>query len=215
MMMHPLPLSRRQAIAGAASLLGLAALGAPSVAAPRGNPMPDELRRALERSPNAPVLGNPQGDITLTEFFDYNCGFCRKMLPTMTKLIEADPNLRVACRELPVFGEGSYFAARAALASQGQGRYWDFHRAMMSMRGQADEASVMATARRIGLDADRLRNDMEADWIVDHLATSLELADHMSLIGTPSFIAGDEAVFGQKSLQDLQGLVARGRETLR
>ena len=65
------------------------------------------------------------------------------------------------------------------------------------------------------LDADRLRNDMEADWIVDHLATSLELADHMSLIGTPSFIAGDEAVFGQKSLQDLQGLVARGRETLR
>ena len=74
------------------------------------------LREALERDRNAVVLGNPDGNVTLTEFFDYNCGFCRKMLPTMTKLIEADPNLRVACRELPVFGEGSYFAARAALA---------------------------------------------------------------------------------------------------
>ena len=212
-------ITRRQALAGAAALAGTAALsvsmlGRAAVAAPRANPMPDELRRALEDDPRAPVLGNPRGNVTLTEFFDYNCTYCRKMLPTMQKLIAADPDLRVVLRELPVFGEGSYFAARASLASTGQGRYPDFHRALLSMRGQAEEASVIATATRIGLDVARLRKDMEQDWIVDQLATTLELADHMSLMGTPSFIAGDEAVFGAMSLGELQGLVTRGRAAL-
>src|SRR5690606_19454054 len=124
------------------------------------NPMPESLRQALERDPTAPVLGNPQGDITLTEFFDYNCAFCRKMVPTVQRLIGADPQLRVVFREWPVFGEGSDFAARAALASLDQGKYWQFHAALMALRGKVDEASTLRVAREVGLDEARLKRDM-------------------------------------------------------
>lgn len=204
------------AFLAAPALVGLTrpAFAASDNDAPRANPMPDTLRRDLERDPNAPVLGNPQGDVTLTEFFDYNCGFCRGMAPVMREVMAADPNLRVAMREWPVFGEGSVFAARAALASMQQGRYAQMHRALMSMRGQADEASVMRIAGEVGLDPDRLRQDMGSDAVAEHIDRSMELADHMALIGTPTFIAGDEAVFGQNSLQELQELIARGRTAL-
>ena len=180
----------------------------------RANPMPEELRKDLERDPTSPVLGNPKGNITLTEFFDYNCPFCRKMVPVVQQLIASDPELRVVFREMPVFGEGSDFAARASLASLDQRKYWQFHTAMLAMKDRAEEASVLRIADKVGLDMDRLRDDMESQRVIDHIGRSLSLADHMGLMGTPTFIAGDEAVFGQQSLSDLQGLVARGRKTL-
>lgn len=195
-------------------LIGLAAFAATPVLAQRANPMPDALRKALERDPNAPVLGNPQGDITLTQFFDYNCGFCRKMMPTMQRLIGADPELRVVYREWPVFGEGSDFAARAALASLEQGKYWQMHAGLMGLRGKAEEASVLRVARELGLDEARLRRDMGAARVVDHIDSSHALGDHMGLMGTPTFIAGDEALFGQQSFADMQALIARARATL-
>ena len=202
--------SRRQTLA-----TGLALALSPALPAlARDNPMPETLRRDLERDPTAPVLGNPEGDITLTEFFDYNCGFCRKMVGTMQKLVAADPKLRVVFREWPVFGEGSDFAARASLASLQQGKYWAFHAALMGMRGRAEEASVLRIAREIGLDEARLRRDMEAEAIGRHIDMSFMLGDHMGLQGTPTFIAGDEAGFGAMTLADLQALVARGREAL-
>lgn len=209
-------LSRRQALSGAAALMGACAVGglAPAAAAPRSNPMPAELRKALERDPQAPVLGNPGGDVTLTEFFDYNCPHCRPMSAEVEALIGEDRNLRVVFRELPVFGAGSVFAAKASLASLEQGKYWPFHRSLMSIRGRAEEASVMATARKVGLDETRLRMDMNAQWVKDHLTTSLNLADHMGLIGTPTFIAGDEALFGRQSRAELRRLIATARETL-
>lgn len=176
--------------------------------------MPEELREALERDPTAPVLGNPDGDITLTEFFDYNCGFCRRMMPVMQRLIQSDPKLRVVYREIPVFGEGSDFAARASLASLQQGKYWPFHAALMKLRGRAEEPSVLRVAREVGLDEARLKRDMEADSVIRHIAISQELADHMGLLGTPSFIAGDEAMFGQHSLAELQDLIERSRKML-
>jgi len=205
-------LTRRLILASGVAL-GLAA-ALPAFAAKRDNPMPEALRKALERDPNAPVLGNPKGDVTLTEFFDYNCPFCRKMVPTMQRLIASDPNLRVVFREWPVFGEGSEFAARAALASLDQGKYWQMHAGMMSMKGRAEEATVLRIARNVGLDLDRLRADMDKPHVIDHINRSMELADHMGLIGTPTLIAGDEAVFGENDLSDLQGLVTRARATL-
>ncbi|WP_254368135.1 DsbA family protein [Paracoccus sp. Z118] len=210
-MTHPAPIHRRHLIVGAAATLGLYVLGGLAYAASSDNPMPPELRRALERDPLAPVLGNPDGDVTLTEFFDYNCPHCRPMAARVETLIGADPNLRVVFRELPVFGEGSVFAARASLASREQRLYWPFHRHLMNMRGRAEEASVLAAARRVGLDEGKLRADMEADWISDHLSTSLDLADHMGLLGTPTFIAGDEALFGRQEVSDLQRLIATAR----
>lgn len=206
-------ITRRQTLALTSAALMAAPL--PLMArAKRDNPMPDALRRALERDPAAPVLGNPKGDITLTEFFDYNCHFCRKMVPVIKQMIGADSNLRVVFREWPVFGEGSYFAAQAALAALDQGKYWQMHSGLMALKSRATEATVMRVARQVGLDTDRLRADMEKPRVFEHIEGSMELADHMGLVGTPSFIAGDEALFGQQSLKDLQGLVTRGRAVL-
>lgn len=202
-------------------LVSAAALGASTAlpvraqqSAERSNPMPEDLRKALERSPNAPVLGNPDGDITLTEFFDYNCPFCRKMVGTVQQLISSDPQLRVVYREWPVFGEGSVFATRASLASLKQDKYWPFHAAMMGMKGRAVEATVMRTVRQVGLDEAQLRKDMESADVDQHIELSQALGEHMGLLGTPTFIAGDEGVFGELSLKDLQDLVARGRKAL-
>lgn len=206
-------LKRRTFLASAAAT-GLTLAAARAQQPDRPNPMPEELRQSLERDPTAPVLGNAQGNITLTEFFDYNCPYCRKVVPVIQRLISADPQLRVVYREIPVFGEGSWFAARASLASLRQGRYWQFHAALMGMRGRAEEPSVMRIARQIGLDEAQLRRDMEAASVAEHIETSQALADHMGLLGTPTFIAGDEALFGHQNLDDLQGLVARGRSAL-
>ncbi|MDO5632805.1 MAG: DsbA family protein [Paracoccus sp. (in: a-proteobacteria)] len=205
-------LSRRHTILSAAALTMTSVLPLRAVA--RDNPMPESLRRSLERDPNAPVLGNPNGDITLTEFFDYNCSFCRRMVGTMQRLISADPNLRIVFREWPVFGEGSEFAARASLASLRQGKYWQLHAALMGMRGRAEEASVLRAARDVGLDEARLRRDMESESVSEHISNSFMLAEHMGLMGTPTFIAGDEAAFGALSIDDLQELIARGRKVL-
>lgn len=203
---------RRLVLTGAAACGIGAAL--PLRAADRQNPMPEELRQALERDPTAPVLGNPQGDITLSVFFDYNCPHCRKMVGPIQALISSDPGLRVVYREWPVFGEGSDFAARASLASLETGKYWQFHAALLAMKGRAEEASVLRVARQVGLDQDRLRRGMAAEHVERHIQMSFQLADHMGLMGTPTFIAGDEAVFGEQSRADLAALVARGRRTL-
>ena len=148
-------------------------------------------REALERDPNAPVLGNPDGDVTVVEFFDYNCPYCRRVKPHMEALLAADPNVRVVYREWPILGEGSVFAARAALASRNQGKYEEFHWAMMELSGRAEEASVMRAAEDIGLDVVQLRRDMNAPEIDEHIATSMRLSRAMGFSGTPSFVIGD------------------------
>jgi len=204
--------NRRDLLAQAAALSLLPAL--PVLAQDRANPMPEELRAALERDPTAPVLGNPQGDITLTEFFDYNCPHCRTMLPLISDLVRSDPALRVVYREWPVFGAGSDFAARVSLAALPGGNYWRLHAALLSMRGRAEEATVMRTVRDLGLDEAALREGMASDPVERHISTSFLLADHMGLMGTPTFICGDEAVFGAVTAQELRDLVARGRRTM-
>lgn len=206
--------TRRHILVGTAAIVAGGALPTLAVSATRDNPMPEELRKSLERDPNAPVLGNPDGDITLTEFFDYNCPFCREMIGTVHRVIAGDKKLRVVYREWPVFGEGSVFASRASLASLEQGKYWQLHDAMMRMKGPADEASVMKIVKQLGLDEDKLRKDMQAANIDAHFDASEALANHMGLMGTPTFVAGDEGAFGKITLEELQGLIARAREIL-
>lgn len=186
----------------------------PAFAQDRPNPMPEELRQALERDPTAPVLGNPDGNITLTEFFDYNCPHCKTMLPLMSELVRSDPQLRVVLREWPVFGPGSEFAARASLASLPTGNYWRLHAALLGMRARAEEATVMRVVRDLGLDEAAIRTGMQADAVERHITYSHLLGDHMGLMGTPSFICGDEAAFGAMTLEELRALVQRGRRTM-
>lgn len=204
-------MQRRHLVLAGASLALLPLAG---LAQDRANPMPDELRQALERDPTTPVLGNPDGDITLTEFFDYNCPFCRKMVQPMHRLILSDPQLRVVFREWPVFGEDSEYAARASLASLQQGRYWQMHTAMFRTRGRIGRQAAMRAASEVGLDIARLERDMEAEPVERHITNSYLLADHMGLMGTPSFIAGDEGAFGEYSVEELQGMVERARRVL-
>ena len=207
--------TRRMMIGTAGAVAGLALAPLPLLAqTEHPNPMPAELRKVLEQNPALPVLGNPKGDITLTEFFDYNCPYCRTNMADVQRLIADDPKLRVVFREWPVFGEGSMFAAKAALASLQQGKYWPLHEALMTMKGRAEEATVLRAARQAGLDVDRLRVDMEKREILDQIYETMDLADTMMLTGTPTFIAGHEASFGKLSLDDLKQLVATARKDL-
>lgn len=152
-------------------------------------------KELLTTDANAPVLGNPDGDITIVEFFDYNCGYCKRAMTAMQGVLAKDKNIRVVYREFPILSEGSIFASRAALASRAQGKYEEFHWALMSAQ-RADEASVMKIAESIGLDVAKLRVDMEAPEVNEHIQTSRDLANALQFTGTPSFTIGDEIVGG-------------------
>lgn len=169
-------------------------------------------REVLERDPNAPVLGNPEGDVTVVEFFDYNCPYCRRVKPEIEALLEADPNVRLVYREWPILGEGSIFAARAALAAREQGLYEQFHWAMMAMNGRANASSVLRIAEEVGLDVPQLRRDMEAPEVAEHIQTSMRLTQALGLNGTPSFVIGDALVPGIVDVDQLQTLVTDARE---
>lgn len=205
-------MKRRSFLATSGCMLTLPALAGAQAA--RNNAMPEELRKALERDPTAPVLGNPDGNITLTEFFDYNCPFCRKMVTPMHRLILEDPQLRVVFREWPVFGADSEDATRASLASLRQGKYWQMHTALFRIPGKATADTARRAAVDAGLDIARLERDMMSPEVEKHITMSFLLADHIGLSGTPSFIAGDEGAFGQLSGDELRGLVSRARTTL-
>ena len=168
-------------------------------------------RDALFNQPHGPMLGNPDGAITIVEFFDYNCGHCRRSSRVIHDLLAADSQVRVVLREWPILGEGSRFAARASLAAQRQGQYQAFHRALMDLPGQATEASVINTASTLGLDVERLRRDMAAAEVDAHLALSDQLARALRLTGTPVFVVGNTLVPGFISLERLQELVQQTR----
>lgn len=172
-------------------------------------------RDLLENDPNAPVLGNPEGDVTVVEFFDYNCPYCRRVKPHIEALLEEDPNVRLVYREWPILGDGSVFAARAALASREQGKYEEFHWALMGMAGRAEEASVIQVAKQVGLDITQLRRDMDAPEIDTHIAVSMELSRALGFNGTPSFVIGDALVPGVIEAEQMIRLAEEARTASR
>ncbi len=169
-------------------------------------------RDLIERDPNAPVLGNPEGDVTVVEFFDYNCPYCRRVKPEVRALIEEDPNIRLVYREWPILGDGSVFAAKAALAARAQGKYEEFHWAMMAIKGRAQEATVLRVAEEVGLDLEQLKKDMEAPEVAEHIATSMRLTQALGFNGTPSFVVGDALVPGFVEKDQLSELVSTARD---
>ena len=153
-----------------------------------------ELRDDFEQ--NAPIFGNLDGSVTLVEFFDYNCGYCRRAAPEVKAVLETSKDVRIVYREFPILGPGSEIAARASLAARNQGKYQQFHEAMMALNGQAFEASVMEVAGDVGLDLEVLKTDMQSDLVNDHIAGSLRLAEALRITGTPTFVLGDEIIPG-------------------
>ncbi|MGI9481875.1 MAG: DsbA family protein [Hyphomicrobiales bacterium] len=171
-----------------------------------------ESKDALFRSNLSYVAGNPEGDVTMVEFFDYNCGYCKRAFPDVMKLIDSDPNLRVVIKEFPILGAGSVFAARAAIASKKQDKYWEFHTAMMNARGSLNESRVINIAKKLGLDVDKLREDMEADVVRQEIAESHTLANRMGINGTPAFVIDDRLVPGALGYAELRKQIFEVRD---
>jgi len=162
---------------------------------------------ALFNSPRQVTLGNPQGDVTFVEFFDYNCGYCKRALGDMTALMGKDPKLKVVLKEFPVLGPGSVEAAQVAVAvrmqDKGGKKYMEFHQKMLLGRGQADKTRAMAVAKEIGLDMTRLEKDLKSDEITATLQESAKLAEALGLNGTPSYVIGSDVVVGAVGLDAL------------
>jgi protein-disulfide isomerase len=168
--------------------------------------------REIFDDPQTPVGGNPRGDVTLVEFFDYRCPYCKQVQPSLEKLLGKDGNLRIAYKEFPILGPVSVTAARAALAARRQGKYVAFHDAMMAASGTITEDTVYKVAGSVGLDIARLKGDMAAPDISAVLKANLALANALDVSGTPTFAIGDRLVPGAVDLASLEKLVAQARK---
>lgn len=160
------------------------------------------------------VAGNPKGDVTLVEFFDYRCGYCKQVQQSVLTLIKEDPKLRVVLKELPVLGPDSVIASRAAIAALEQdkgGKYLGFHNALMSFRGQLTEAEVFRIAASSGLDVTKLKADMAAPKVEQVIRANLALAEKLGINGTPGFVIGQELIPGAISLESMRQLVQAAR----
>lgn len=171
--------------------------------------------KAIYRSPESSVAGDPNGDVTVVEFFDFNCGYCKRGLPEVQKLIHDDKKVRFVFKELPILAKGSEEAARVALAAKRQGKYWEFHQAMLGSKGQANEASALKIAESLGLDMDKIKADMASDAVKNELHDDLLLAKQLGVNGTPHFLVGDKSIPGAPDdLHDqLEALVSGYRKT--
>ncbi|UCH73227.1 MAG: DsbA family protein [Rhodospirillales bacterium] len=156
-------------------------------------------RDQIERHPMTPVSGNAKGDVTLVEFFDYNCGYCKRVFSYIPGLIKEDPNLRVVWKEFPILGPVSRYAATAAMAADRQGKYSEFHNAVMGGGRLVSQDQVLAIAERIGLDMERLRQDMADPAIEAYLDETIELAGALGINGTPGFVVGGQVIAGAVS----------------
>jgi protein-disulfide isomerase len=169
----------------------------------------------LFSSPRQVTLGNLQGDVTLVEFFDYNCGYCKRALADLMGIMKADPKLKIVLKEFPVLGPTSVEAAQVATAVRMQDRtgkkYLEFHQKLLSGRGQVDRARAMAAAKEVGLDMARLEKDMASEEIRASLEESMQLADKLGLNGTPSYVIGPNVVVGAVGLEALKEKVESAR----
>ena len=172
-----------------------------------------QSKDAIFNSPGDIVLGNPDGDITIVEFFDYNCGFCKRAMKDMEEIIANDPNVRFILKEFPILGEDSVAAHRVsmALSQVAPEKYEEFHFELLGGRDRATEASAISVATSLGVDESALRAAMEDESITDSFRQAYQLADGLGISGTPSYIVGDEAVFGAVGVPTLTDKVANLR----
>ena len=170
-----------------------------------------DRRSEIFSSPTSPTIGNTAGDVTVVEFFDYNCPYCHQAAPILANAVKVDNMLKVVLKEFPILSSGSKFAARAALASQKQGKYEDFHNAMMGYEGRLEEGPILEIAKSVAIDTEQLMRDMEDPSITAEIDRNLALAEALEINGTPSFIIGEQIVPGVIDLATLQRAIAEER----
>ncbi len=163
----------------------------------------------LFNDPTSPVSGNVAGDITLVEFFDYRCGYCKRAAGAVTQLQQEDSRVRVVYKDFPILGEASELAAKAALASKAQGKHQVFHEALLASKGDITKESILVIAREVGLDTKRLEADMANPEWQKVIEMNRALARSLGINGTPGFIVGTELVPGALDLNGLKELIAR------
>jgi protein-disulfide isomerase len=165
----------------------------------------------LAQDPSSPVSGNREGRLTVVEFFDYQCQYCKRQQPELTKLLQADGDIRLVYKDLPILGPASAYAARAALAADRQGKYEPLHVALMTLTGQLTEQVVLRTAGSVGLDVSRLEKDMQDPAVSEAVERNIRLAEALGIHGTPALIIGREFVGGIADFAALQAIVVRAR----
>lgn len=174
-----------------------------------------QMSDKLINSPRNIVVGNPQGDVTLVEFFDYNCAYCKKSLVDIREMIKADPKLRVVIRDFPVLGPDSVEASMVAIAAKNQlsgDKYFDFHQKLLESKGRVGKERALAIAKEAGADPAKLAKDLESPEIRASLEETMRVADALKLQGTPAFVVGDDVIFGAVGLEPLQASVASVRQ---
>jgi len=175
-----------------------------------------EHSAALFNSPRQVTLGNPQGDVTVVEFFDYNCGYCKRAMADMLELLKNDTNVKFVLKEFPVLGEGSTQAAQVAAAVRmqdktGGKKYLEFHQKLLGARGQADKVRALAVAKEAGFDVARLERDMGGEEVKAQIDESLKIAELLALNGTPSYVVGSEVLVGAVGYNALKEKVNTAR----
>ena len=165
----------------------------------------------LTQDPGSPVAGNPQGKVTVVEFFDYQCGYCKRQVAELKKLLQGDADVRLVYKDLPILGPPSVFAARAALAARKQGKHEALHEALMATKESLTEEIVLKVATESGLDIARLQKDMADPSVAEALERNFQLQRALNIEGTPALIVGTEFVPGAASVETLKVLVARAR----
>jgi protein-disulfide isomerase len=169
-------------------------------------------REQLFNSPDSPVAGNPEGNVTLVEFFDYQCGYCKSVVDRVADTVENDKNIRWVFKEFPILGPVSVYAAQAALAARRQGKYQEFHLAMMRLKGRLAEERVLQVAEAVGLDVERLQQDMQDPQVIAEIGRNLDLAEALNVRGTPAFVIGEVVVPGAIDAATLRRLIAEARQ---
>jgi len=171
-----------------------------------------ENAKQIFQNPNSFVAGNPKGDVTVVEFFDYQCGYCKRSLPELMKLIKSDKNVRVVLKEYPILSADSVIASKAAIAAIPQGKYMELHTALMEHRGALSEAVVLNLAEDVGLNIKKLRADMASAKTENIIVANEKLANALAIRGTPAFIIGDTVVGGAISATEMAALVKQTRD---
>jgi protein-disulfide isomerase len=162
----------------------------------------------------SPIVGNAKGDVTVIEFFDYNCPFCKKAYHELAQLMDKDKQVKVILKELPILSKGSEEAAKIALAAKMQGKYWEFHRALQEVQGQTNEAGALRVAEKLGLDMTKLRKDMASAEVKREIDQTRALAAKLGIQGTPHFLVGDRTIAGapENLYEQMQKLVMEVRK---
>jgi protein-disulfide isomerase len=219
--MLPHPIYRHASRSSVASILALCVLGALSalpqafaadaIPPAAGDDVVTAHQQALQNDPNSPVIGNPQGDVTIVEFFDYDCSYCKAVQPRLEQALRADGHVKLILKEFPILTPESLIAARASLASMRQHKYRQFHEALMAYHGQWGEDAIFSTARSVGLDMARLRRDMASPTIDSELITNFNLARGLRIFQTPGFVVGNHILIGPSAQIDFPAVISAAR----